>query len=169
LQCSGNSSDCSQVIDSNRLGLQSLIITSRSWTDSTYPAAANVETLRTTVIKVEILTEAGAALVGDLVHSGSVQVLIGCCHQMSQRAFLLLSSGWAKITVLELWRTDADQCNRLQTMHSLHNMTLMQPLLNARNTIVTALQPQLTDLRLISCLQLTYHAVANIIQSLPAL
>jgi len=169
LQCSGNSSDCSQVIDSNRLGLQSLIIASRSWTDSTYAAAANVETLRTTVIKVEILTEAGAALVANLVHPGSVQVLIGCCHQMSQRAFLLLSSGRAKITVLELWRTDADQCNRLQTMHSLHKMTLMQPLLNARNTIFTALQPQLADLRLISCLQLTYHAVANIIQSLPAL
>ena len=39
----------------------------------------------------------------------------------------------------------------------------------AANTIFTALQPQLTDLRLISCLQLTYRAMANIVESLPAL
>jgi len=118
LQCGGNSSDCSHIINSNRLGLQSLTIASQSWTDSTYAAAANVEALRTTVVKVEILTEAGAALVANLVHPGSVQVLIGCCHQMSQRAFLLLSSGRAKITVLELWHIDANQCNRLQTMQN---------------------------------------------------
>ncbi len=169
LQCSGHSSDCSQVIDSNKRGLQSLIIASQSWTNSTYAAAANVETLRTTVVKVAILTEAGAALVANLVHPRSVQVLIGCCHRMSQRAFLLLSSGRAKITVLELWNVDADHCKSMQTMHSLHKMTLMQPRLNAGNTVFTNLQPQLADLRLISCLQLNHCAVANIIQSLPAL
>ena len=75
----------------HRFGLQSLTIASRSWTDSTYAAAANVETLRTTIVKLEILTEAAAALVASLVHPGSVLVLIGCCHQMSQQAFLLLS------------------------------------------------------------------------------
>ena len=169
LQCSGNSSDCSHIIDSNRLGLQSGTIASRSWADKTYAAAANVETLRTVVVKVEILTEAGAALVANLVHPGSVQVLIGACNQMSQQAFWLLSYGRAEITVLDLCNIDANQCNRLQTMHSLHTITLRQPQLNARNTIFTALQPQLTDLRLISCLQLTYRAVANIVQSLPAL
>ncbi len=163
LQCSGNSSDCSHIIDSNRLGLQSGTIASRSWADNTYAAAANVETLRTVVVKVEILTEAGAALVANLVHPGSVQVLIGACNQMSQQAFWLLSYGRAKITVLDLCNIDANQCNRLQTMHSLHTITLRQPQLNARNTIFTALQPQLTDLRLISCLQLTYRAVANIV------
>ncbi len=169
LQCSGFSSDCSRVIDSNQHGLQRLIIASCSWTDSTYAAAANVETLRTVVVKVATLTEAGAALVANLVHPGSVQVLIGCCHQMSQRAFLLLSSGRAKITVLELWSVDADQCKSLQTMHSLHKMTLMQPCFNETDTVFTNLQPQLTDLRLISCLQLNHCALANMIQSLPAL
>ena len=169
LQCSGHSSDCSHIIHSNRFGLQSLTIASRSWTDSTYAAAANVETLLTAVIKVEILTEAGAALVANLVHPGSVQVLIGCCHQMPQRAFLLLSSGQAKITILELWEIDANQCSRLQTMPSLHEMTLIKPQLIAPHMIFTALQPQLTDLRLISCLQLTHNAMANIVQSLPAL
>ena len=169
LQCSGSSSDCTHIIDSNRLGLQSLTIASRSWADNTYAAAANVETLRTVVVKVEILTEAGAALVANLVHPGSVQVLIGACNQMSQHAFWFLSYGGAKITVLDLCIIDANQCNRLQTMHSLHTITLRQPQLNARNTIFTALQPQLTDWRLISCLQLTYRAVANIVQSLPAL
>ena len=128
-----------------------------------------METLRTAVIKVEILTEAGAALVANLVHPGSVQVLIGCCHQMPQRAFLLLSSGQAKITILELWEIDANQCSRLQTMPSLHEMTLIKPQLIAPHMIFTALQPQLTDLRLISCLQLTHNAMANIVQSLPAL
>ncbi len=88
---------------------------------------------------------------------------------MSQRAFLLLSSGLAKITVLEVWRIDADQCKSLQTMQSLHRMTLIKPSLDAKNTVFTNLQPQLTDLRLVSCLPLTHHAVANIIQSLPAL
>ena len=83
LQCSGNSSDCSHAIDSNKLGFQSLIIASHSWTDSTYAAAANVETLHTIVVKVETLTEAGAALVANLVVPGSAQVLISCCHQMS--------------------------------------------------------------------------------------
>ena len=93
LQCSGSGrgSDCSHIIDSNRLGLQSLTIASRSWADNTYAAAANVETLGTVVVKVEILTEAGAALVANLVHPGSVQVLIGACNQMSQQAFWLLS------------------------------------------------------------------------------
>ena len=116
-------------------GLQSLTIASRSWTDTTYAAAANVETLRTIVVKVEIQTEAGAALVANLVHPGSVQVLIGCCHQRCPSAFLLLSSGQAKITVLELWHIDANQCSRLQTMSSLHEMTLMKPQLIAMNTI----------------------------------
>ncbi len=159
----------SQVIASNRLGLQSLTIASRSWTDSTYAAAANVETLRTIVVKVAILTEAGAALLGDLVHPGSVQMLIGCCHQMSRGDFWHLSSGQAKITVLELWYIDVARCTMLQPMHSLRRMTLTQPQFLATNTIFTALQPQLTDLRLIGCFQLTYGAVANIFQSLPAL
>ena len=169
LQCGGNSSDCSQVIESNRHGLQSLTIASISWTDSTYVAAASVEALRTVVVKVRIMTEAGAALVANLLRPGSVQLLIGCCHEMSQQAFLLLSSGQAKITVLEVWHIDAIQCNRLRTMQSLRKMTLSVPQLNATNTIFRALQPQLTDLRLISCLQLTYCAVANIVQRLPAL
>ncbi|DBB17661.1 TPA: hypothetical protein ACH3X3_002702 [Trebouxia sp. C0006] len=127
LQCDSDSSDCSHVVDSNQHGLQSLVIASRSWTDSTYAAAANVETLHTIVVKVETLTEAGAALLANLVVPGSVQVLISCCHQMSLHAFLLLSAGQAKITVLELWMIDTNQCNRLQTMPSLHEMTLMQP------------------------------------------
>ena len=89
---------------------------------------------------------------------------------MSQQAFLLLSSGRAKITVLELWKVDADQCKSLQTMQSLHKLTLMHPRLDARNTVFTSLQLQLTNLRLIGCWYLlTHHAVANIIQSLPAL
>ena len=169
MQCGGNSSDCSRVIESNRHGLQSLTIASISWSDSTYVAAASVEALRTVVVKVRILTEAGAALVANLLRPGSVQLLIGCCHEMSQQAFLLLSSGQAKITVLEVWHIDAIQCNRLRTMQSLRKMTLSVPLLNATNTIFRALQPQLTDLRLFSCLQLTYCAVANIVQRLPAL
>ena len=169
LQCNGNSSDCFHVIDSNQHGLQSLIIGSHSWTNSTYAAAANVETLRTIVVKVATLTEAGAALVANLAHSGSVQVLIGRCTQMSQRAFLLLSSGRAKSTVLELWRIDEYQCKSLPTMHSLHKMTLMQPCFDATDTVFTNLQPQLTDLRLISCLQLNHCVLANMVQSLPAL
>ncbi len=80
-------------------------------------------------------TDAGAALVANLVHPGSVQVLIGCCHQRCPSAFLLLSSGQAKITVLELWHIDANQCSRLQIMSSLHEMTLMKPPLIAMNTI----------------------------------
>ncbi len=169
LQCSGNSSECARVVDSNRHGLQSLSITSRSWTDSTYTAVTFVETLRTVVVKVEILTDAGARLVANLVHPDSVQVLICSCQQMSQQAFLNLSAGQAKITVLSLWNIDVAQCNTLRPMHSLRKMTLISPKWGARNTIFVALQPQLTDLRLISCFQLTYGAVANIINKLPAL
>ena len=139
LQCSGSSSDCSHVIDSNRHGLQSLSIASRSRTDSTYAAAANVETLRTTVVKVERLTDAGARLVANLVHPDSVQVLICSCQQMSQQAFLNLSYGQAKITVLELWNIDVAQCNTLRAMHSLRKMTLISPKWGARNTIFVAL------------------------------
>ena len=54
-------------------------------------------------------------------------------------------------------------------MQSLQKMTLLQPYLSRRNEVFTALQPQLTNLQLISCLQLSDCAMANIVQSLPAL
>ena len=54
-------------------------------------------------------------------------------------------------------------------MQSLQKVTLLQPYLSRRNEVFTALQPQLTNLQLISCLQLSDRAMANIVQSLPAL
>ena len=99
LRCSALSSDCSQVIASNRFSLRRLTIESESWSDATYAAVSNVASLKKVVLLVDLLSEANAALVGDLVHPSSVQVYLFACTLTTLR---LLYSGRSRYTALHV-------------------------------------------------------------------
>ena len=93
LLCPGYSSDCSKVIDSNKFSLQRLTLGSNSWSDATYAAFFNVASLEDMWLFVDQLSEANAALVGNLAHPSSVTIrLLGC----TATTFQLLCSGLSK-------------------------------------------------------------------------
>ena len=87
LYCPGFSSDCSQVIDSNRFSLQRLTVGSESWSDATYAAIFNAASLEDIVLLAYILSPANAALVGNLTHPSSVTIRLLMC---SLTAFQIL-------------------------------------------------------------------------------
>ena len=99
LQCSAYSSDCSQVINSNRFSLRRLTIDSQSWSDATYAAVCNVASPKTMMLLVDQLSEANAALVGNLVHPSSVRICLFACTVTSLRLF---QSGHSRCTALRV-------------------------------------------------------------------
>ena len=141
--------NCAEVIDSNRLSLQQIKLTSFSWTHATYAALGGVPNLQGVVLRVDILNKLEATLISSLKHPCSVQVKISRCWTLCGRILRLLSGGCAKISVLHLVNLRSFQCQQLQSMHHLRSLALIQPSF-VRASDFWHLQPAVTHLQFAS-------------------
>ncbi len=168
LQCWGSSSHCAGVLHSNKACLQRVSIASESWADTTYVMIAGAANLEAVIIKVHTLTDTTAIFLAQVGHPRSLQVLLTGCMDMPASAFLLLSSGSAQITALELWNVSSTQCQQLQTMLSLQSLTLLKPKLTVADNFHHC-QPSLTSPHLVSVFAMSHGGVQNLVNSFPSL
>ena len=172
LQTGGLNSDCTGVIDSNRLSLQRVHLTSHTWSTDTYIAIKQVATLTAATFVVSRFSDAAAFHVGSLTQASSIHILVNDCEGMTDQAFVLLSSGGAKITVMSLKHMHGEQmCSALREMPSLRALTLYQPIFEDHWYALgeLAVQPSLTRLSLMSCFDISQNVLQRLIEGLPAL
>ena len=170
LQTGGLNSDCTGVIDSNRLSLQRVHLTSCTWSTDTYIALKQVATLTAATFVVSYFSNAAAFHVGSLTQASIIQIMVDSCQHMTNRAFMLLSSGGAKITVMSLKHMHGEQMwYGLHEMPSLRALTLYQPAFDEYVVADLAVQPSLTRLSFMSCFDISRNVLQDLIEALPAL
>lgn len=168
LQCQLYSSSCHDVLDSNRRTLQHVTLASYSWDSKTYETLAGLPTLRSLNVKVCRLALEAARVVGGISAPEAVSIMLRNNTVTEPEAFYALSAGCAKIQTLTLWDLDNHRCQELQSMPALSSLTLVR-FVGLFEGKVSAPQPSVTHLTLISCSGITDDGVKNIVRMFPAL
>ena len=171
LQCQQCDVSCANVILSNQATLRSITLASCSWSLDTYAALNQASALTVLSVRVEIVTESEARILGNLKTPQSLRLELQNCDRMGWRAMRALSSGQAKITFLSLCGMPPDQglsyWKHLMSMPYLTTLVIDKPMGFTGDSMQE--QPRLSTLYLVDCNDITEQGVAHIVDMFPAL
>ncbi len=171
LQCQQCDVSCANVILSNQATLRSITLASCSWSLDTYAALNKASALTVLSVRVEVVTESDARILGNLKTPQSLRLELQRCDQMGWKALRALSSGQAKITFLSLCRMPRDQ--GLSYWKHVISMPYLTTLIidAAMGFTGTSMQEQpcLSSLYLADCNDITEQGVAHMVDMFPAL
>lgn len=171
LQCQNWDVSCANVIISNQATLRSITLASCSWSLDTYAALNKASALMVLSVRVELVTESDARMLGNLKTPQSFRLELQKCDQMGWRAMKELSSGQAKITFLSLWGMPPEQgvsyWKRLVSMPYLTTLVIDKPTGFTGDSVMK--QPRLSTLYLVDCNDITEQGVVHIVDMFLAL
>ena len=165
LQCYLNSASCVGVLDSNKQGLQHVILAAGSWSDDTYVALQQIPHLGTLTLKVWMLSSAQAHALNGVTASHTHLDLHQVRH-LPGNPLLALST--AAIHQLTLWNVDDVSCQQLGSMPSLETLTIANSPLMTGTSFNT--YGNMTELTFMNCPGIGPAGLQHIISAaMPAL
>lgn len=165
LQCYTSSASCVGVLDSNKQGLQHVILAAFSWSDDTYVALQQIPHLATLTLKVWMLSSAQANALNGVTASYTHLDLHQVRH-LPGNPLLALST--AAIHQLTLWNVDDASCQQLGSLPSLETLTIANSPLMTGTSFNT--YGNMTELTFMNCPGIGPAGLRHIISAaMPAL